>query len=788
MALVSDNLKTCGVKVCALVSGVPSFGSGIIYVTPNYLNYNYVLTAKHIFQEDSHTPFDFNDLSSIEVLHLEGSQFKQLEYIKRAEVRSKLLVCIEDFAIILIKKNDNIHFRQIMVADQIEDNDDDFFSWATFSANQDQLHMFDLKRNDFSMRRFKMTGNFSSKYLGGMSGAGVFHKDRSTLLGIICSYPNEEFQNETIDCTLISFLEINQFLKRNGKIELDFVSSKHKRQIGDDVVDLHQAIINDVSLDLELARKRLKTDIEDDWYYDPLKYIDLLNQDYIFKQFQDYFGNTNYKASLAEQFYIPKKKLTLRQSLLSPYIDRIIYIAAVGVLAEKLDAAMIPYVYSARYNRYSSDHLIINGVEQWKKMKYKMDECSKQLNDDGQYSFGCIIEIDLLNFYDNINKKLLFDKILRVCDTLNEKNAAKLIYNIISNFSKKELGLPQNSDASALLASFYLNQVDVFMQHNAPTYFRFMDDVRIFCKDKYEARKILQTFEFELRRCHLSVNSQKTEIYDLNDSNDKRKEYSKLFDLDLKKIQGFRSSENYAYLNDAFHLSITMLQENINEDINSSEDSSRRLNFALNTISLLVKKSINIYTVNSDFEKSMKSAIESLKDRPWITSQVCKVLNLLPTEVIKEHYIELLKEIVLNKKYNTYTFQTYQIWLLLAKHKYNSSDLKRYAVLQIERNDETNRPAIAAMIIYMCSVEIGYRRVTLRKFEEKFTHGYFQNRIALICLRSFNTDIIDKNHMDSTLKYAHDFLHKFKNKDLIFIHGSSEDEEGNETYEQMYSV
>lgn len=788
MALVSDNLKSCGVKICASVGGVPSFGSGIIYVTPNFLEYNYVLTAKHIFQEDSQTTFDHNDLSSIEILYCQDTDFKRLQYIKKAEVRSALIIFPQDFAIILIKKNDNIHFSSIIVSDKIEDDDDSFFSWATFSANQDQLHKFDFTRNDFSVKRFKMSGNLSYKYLSGMSGAGVFHSDRSTLIGIICSYPNEEFQNETIDCTIISFSDINNFLRRNGKVELDCGSSTHKRQVGNEVVDIHQAIINNVSLDLELARKRLKTDLQDDWYYDPLQYIDLLNQDYIFEQFREYFGNENYKASVAEHFYIPKKKLTLRQSLLSPFIDRLMYLAAVGVLAEKLDGAMIPYVFSARYNKYSSDSLIINGVEQWKKMKYKMDEFSKQMNPNGTYTYGCIIEIDLLNFYDNINKKLLFDKILRVCETVNENNAAILIYKILCSLSKKELGLPQNSDASALLASFYLNQVDAFMQHNTPTYFRFMDDIRIFCKDKYEARKILQTFEFELRRCHLSVNSQKTEIFDLDDNRAKRAEYSRLFDVDLRKIQKFRSSENYAYRNEAFHLSIAMSQENITEDINGSEDSSRKLNFALSSLALLVKKDINLYNIDSRFEKTLKLAVASLKDRPWMTTQICKILNLLSQEVIEEHYLVLLKEIVLDRKFNTYTFQTYQIWLLLAKHKCNDSDLKRFAVLQIERNDETNRPAIAAMIIYMCSIESGYRRVTLRKFGEDFARGYFQNRIALICLRSFSSEIVDKRYVNPTLKYAHEFLHKFKNKQLIYIHGFNEHEEENEAYEQMYSI
>jgi hypothetical protein len=788
MALISENLKVCGVKVKTTVSGVPGIGSGIVYLTNNNVDYNYVLTAKHNFQEDSKTEINITYISNIEILYFEGESFKRLEFIKKSEISNKILVFEEDFAIIYIKKNENINFQPIVVSDELEDEDTDFFSWATFAANEDQLQKFDLKRNDFPMKRFKLEGVLRSEYLHGMSGAGVFLNNKSTLYGIICNYPNDDFQNNTVDCTRIPFSKINAKLKSSGRIELDTSASTHKREIRGIVVDIHQVTINDVILDLELARKRLKTDIRDDWYYDPLKYIDLLNQNYIFKQFEDFFNTDIYKARLAEQFYVPKKKLTLRQSLVSPFIDRLMYMASVGVIAEKMDSAMIPTIYSARYNKFSSENLIIQGVEQWKKMKYQLDKDINLKNVYDKYEYGCIIEIDLLNFYDNINKKLLFDKILRVCETVNEKNAAKLIYEIIKNFSKKELGLPQNSDASSLLASFYLNQVDAFMQHIAPAYYRFMDDIRIFCKDKYEARKILHTLETELRRCHLSVNSQKTEIFDLTENDEKRLAYSKLFDLELKKITRFRNSENYAYLNEAFHLSLAMLKENIHEDLNSSEDASRRLNYTLNTLAFLVKKDINIYTLDSKFKSSMDAAIESLKDRPWITTQVCRILNLLPSDIIKENFLDQIKRIVLEEKYNTYSFQTYQLWLLLAKHRCGLTDLKQYAVKQIEKNDETNRPVIAAMIIYMCSLEENYRRVTLRKFEEKFTHGYFQNRIALICLRSFDTDIIDKAHQDPTLKNAHEFLHKFKNKDLVFIDGFDEDELEEENYQQLYSI
>lgn len=794
MGLVSENLKKCGVKITTYVSGVPSLGSGVVYQTPNYCEYNYVLTAKHIFQEDSQTPFNLEKLSEIEIFYSGKDKLAKLQHIKKKEIKNRFILFEEDLVIIVVDKNEEVNFSQILVSDYLDNEDMKFFSWGTFSANENELQIFSFKRNDSELKRLELLTSTSIDALPGISGAGVFIENKHILYGIISRYPNNNFENSTIDCTRLTFNDINVRLKSINKNQLDTQSSQHKREIRNIVVDIHQARINDVCLDLELARRRLKTDIIDDWFHDPLRYIDLLNQDYLFKQFEEYFDENKYKASLSEQFYVPKKKLSLRSAQISPFIDRIMYMAVVGVLAEKLDDAMIPNVYSARYDRFSKNQLIINGVEQWKKMKYQIAENANLKHSNGEYIYNCIIEIDLLNFYDNINKKLLIEKIERVCNNENEKNACKLLEEILLNISNKESGLPQNSDASSLLATFYLNQVDLFMQNNTFGYYRFMDDIRIFCKNKYEARKILQIFEFELRRCQLSVNSQKTEIITIVNREEikpgeiYRGSFDTIFDLELNKISKLRKSLNYAYLNQAFHQSIELLKGNIGEDLNSSDDSARKLNYALNTIELLGKKDINLYSSKSDLIVTLQLATQSLIDKPWLTTQICKVLNLLPREMINTNFLILLKKIILEEDFNTYSFQTYQIWLLLAKHRCKTPDLIQFAVKNIEKNDETNRPVIASMIIYICSVDLNYRRVILRKFLENFTHGYFQNRIALISLRSFDPQKIQKKYISASLKNAPEFTNKFMNKDLVYVLGYDEDEEDENNLEQLYSL
>ena len=282
MALVSENLRICGVKISVSVCGVPSTGSGVVYVTPNYCDYNYVLTAKHIFQEESTTEFLMDEVLNIEIFRADKNEFKSLQYFKKNDIKNHLITFEEDFAIIIIAKNENIPFRRILVSDSLENEDMDFFCWATFTANPNELHKFDFKRDDVEIKRFKSIDILTHKSLPGMSGAGVFINNKNILHGIISKYPNENFENATIDCSNISFSEVNKKLKDLNRVLLETKTSSYIREVNSSIVDIHQAYINDVCLNIELARKRLKTDLEDDWYHDPLKYIDLLNQNYLF--------------------------------------------------------------------------------------------------------------------------------------------------------------------------------------------------------------------------------------------------------------------------------------------------------------------------------------------------------------------------------------------------------------------------------------------------------------------------------------------------------------------------
>lgn len=795
MPLISETLKSCSVRIKSTIAGVPSLGSGVIYQTPNKCKYNYILTAKHLLSEDSHTEFELSKLQNIEIDYYTDKFEKLISLKGKTLIEADIIIFEkEDLAILKMQKIEGVNFPSILVSDELENDELIFSCWSIFKANEDALSLFKFNRNDPSEKKINLENNITKEYLNGLSGSGVFIHNKNKLLGVISKYPNENFESSTIECSRISFASINTRLRDLGYVELDTEESYLKREIEGKIVELYQGQINNSYLDLNTAIERTRTDLNDDWFYDSLQYVDLLNSDYLFAELRRYFYENSYKASKAEKFYVPKSNFTLREAYILPLIDRIIYMAIAGELGELIEDSLIPNVYASRYNKINQNSLLINGVEQWLKLKYKISEQINQ-KEDNRFKFNCILQVDILNYYDNIDKNLLVEKLKRIATNNNHLNVINLLDTFLNSYSEKSTGLPQNNDASALLSTFYLNQVDVFINNHTQSYYRFADDIKILCKDKYEARKFLVLLEKELKRCQLSVNSQKTKIIEIVNSNEQknelhvtREEIDNIFNPKIELIKVLSKSSNYQYRNEAFHSAINLLSENINSDSNESDEQSRNLVFALRIIEMLGKSKIHLQTYNSELIKSLSKAVKALKDKPWITTQICKILSLIELDQFTEFFVPELKELVFQEHLNLYPYQQFQIWLLFTKQKFTCKNLIRYASEKIEINDSTQKATTSAQILYLSTVDKNFKRILLRKLGEDFTTGYFQNRASLIGLRSFNLLEPKNESIHPALASSFPFTSKFGNKDLVFYHDIELYHEDQDLIEELFSI
>lgn len=111
------NYNSCSISL--LVAGSMQSGSGFIYVTPPTCDYNYIITAKHIFQEGNST-VAINRLSDITVKrYLLESKLEEL-IVKQASLANRLYCSDKmDLAILKIDKEwmpkaKRIYVRNIM--------------------------------------------------------------------------------------------------------------------------------------------------------------------------------------------------------------------------------------------------------------------------------------------------------------------------------------------------------------------------------------------------------------------------------------------------------------------------------------------------------------------------------------------------------------------------------------------------------------------------------------------------------------------------------------------------
>ncbi len=112
----------------------------------------------------------------------------------------------------------------------------------------------------------------------------------------------------------------------------------------------------------------------------------------------------------------------------------------------------------------------------------------------------------------------------------------------------------------------------------------------------------------------------------------------------------------------------------------------------------------------------------------------------------------------------------------------------KYASEKIEINDSLQKATTSAQILYLSTVDKNFKRILLRKIEEGFSTGYFQNRASLIALRSFSLIEPKNESIHPALSSSFPFTAKFGNKDLVFYHDIELNHEDKDLIEELFSI
>lgn len=270
--------------------------------------------------------------------------------------------------------------------------------------------------------------------------------------------------------------------------------------------------------------KHLRQDMKDDWFYDAVKYEDLLSNgkdlhEILSKNLD--LNHGEYKSGHKATYDVPKRALGLRYTLEIDFYDRFLYQAICSYLIPYFDPILSNRVFSHRYNKYGKEkYLFKHRIELWNTFE---NISHLALVDDKS-----LLITDLLNYFEQISIDAIENAFIGMISDIKasggEKNTIRSAISTLKALLEKwcysdRHGLPQNRDASSFIANVVLDSVDKIMVAKGYDYFRYVDDIRVVCSDEYQAKRALNDLIYELRKLGLNINSKKTIILDKSSDN-----------------------------------------------------------------------------------------------------------------------------------------------------------------------------------------------------------------------------------------------------------------------------
>ena len=525
-----------------------------------------------------------------------------------------------------------------------------------------------------------------------------------------------------------------------------------KRTKSSKELDLSNVEVFGIKFNLEIAIKRLKKDLRDDWFPDFLNFKDIFQDNrYIQEQLSEYIDNDIiYKASPALHFDIPKPGYAIRYSSETNIIDRLIYQACVDVIAIELDKIHSESVYSHRVNQeWDSKYFFRYAVDEWN--KFLTDTKIELEKDDNEV----LLVTDLSNYYESISINDLISTLNFQIENIGLPPEKEKEFKKVSTQLKELLitwcepntrrGIPQNRDASSFLSNLFLNPVDAAMINAGYKYFRYMDDIRIVCKDKYEARKALKLLANELRKKGLSLNSKKTQILDLNNSEQKTEANNALqkSDKQIDQIENLLKSKTAR----GVQIAVPMLRKKTVSLIEGGGTLDRHFRFCVNRLERLIR--IPELHDRLDVEEITNAIIKELLNQPWSTDSFARYLI---SSDLNDKQFEEIMSIIIDDKKNIYEWQEYNLWRILISHNYKNDLLLAKARKNLTQK-ATIPAVIAGSILYLCAIGDGNDRKNIADNFKNF-NCYFSQRAALIGIKNLNYSTIIKPSVEPYIDFS----------------------------------
>jgi hypothetical protein len=234
--------------------------------------------------------------------------------------------------------------------------------------------------------------------------------------------------------------------------------------------------------------------------------------------------NDIYKPQKGHKIYIPKKDNLVRPLTMLNFIDMLVYQALLNVIADKTHDLISPYYNKTLFANYVNPSTAKGNnknffYQSWKRRWKNYNKISK-----GHFNNGYVYlsEFDIASFFDTIDHNILCELLRN--DYHIEEDILSLLSNCLEvwtedhnhNSFKSKHGIPQGPLSSVFLGELYLFYLDKEIQRRTNKldykYLRYVDDIRIFSKDKKISQKLIAGLDLISRDLGLIPQSSKIAI------------------------------------------------------------------------------------------------------------------------------------------------------------------------------------------------------------------------------------------------------------------------------------
>lgn len=143
---------------------------------------------------------------------------------------------------------------------------------------------------------------------------------------------------------------------------------------------------------------------------------------------------------------------------------------------------------------------------------FRARSLSKLNDDEIEYT----VLTDITGFYENVDLQRLASDLSGI---QVPNDVVDLLQKCLRNWAlPRNEGIPQGYSASDILSKLYLDSVDRNLQHAGLSHVRYVDDIRVFCPTKLDAKRSIRRLSALLYPKGLNLQSAKTEICDKTQS------------------------------------------------------------------------------------------------------------------------------------------------------------------------------------------------------------------------------------------------------------------------------